>query len=105
MKLAASVVRGETSGPVGRAGASGAGKRTAVADGARGGGRDEPCAGAGGFSAGCVCDDTSGAARGGLSRGGNGADASGGDGEGSTHSIVADDALRPGIKLSARRET
>jgi hypothetical protein len=56
-----------------------------------------------GFSAGCDCDDASGAAGGGLSGGGSGADASGSDGEGSTHSIVADDAPPPEIKLKTRR--
>ena len=106
MKLAASVVRREYPGAAGRAGACG-GRRTAVADGIRwgglAGGRDDPCAVAGGFSAGCICDDASGAAGGGLSRGGNGAEASGAEGEGSTHSIFGDDAPRAGAKLNARR--
>jgi len=107
MKLAASVVRGEYSGAAGRPGACGGGKRTAVAAGIRwvgfAGGRDDPCAGAAGFSVGCVCEDASGAAGGGIFLGGSGAEASGGGGEGSTHSIFEDDAPRAGVKPSARR--
>jgi hypothetical protein len=34
--------------------------------------------------------------------GGSGAEASGGPGEGSTHSIFGDDALRAGTRLSTR---
>jgi hypothetical protein len=84
-----------------------AASETAVAAGIRwgglaGGGRDDPCAGAGGFSAGCVCEDAPGVAGDALSRGGSGAEAPGGEGAGSTHSIFGDDALRAGTRFSAR---
>src|SRR5690242_3297861 len=111
MKFAASAASGDIPGAVGLARGCGIGKRTAVGvdsergGGFAGGGRDDPSASvaAGGFSAGSVCGSASEAAGGRLSRGGSGAEASGGGGDGSTHSIFADDAARPGIKLNTRR--
>ena len=117
--MAASVVSGEISGAAGFSGVSGPGKRTGVAGrrgwgatGFTGGGREDPCCGsadgcgdgtgAAVFSAGFAGAEVSGAADGGVSLGGRGAEACGGPGEGSTHSIFGDDALRAGTRFSTR---